>query len=337
MAFRTSELDPSPHQVEIPSSQELWEHSLLCSLLESYRDNFDFNTLKGIPCQALKAFVSLNSQYIPGLTPDHKPVIRAFLECAEDIEVEGCFTHERSQVCIFSRRQRNYFIVVYNGTPKQQLKPVRSKCSPVNLDDTENPVSVYPPFREAYFPLEKQAYGLLDTLVEKNPFCDVVFTGHSFGGALATIAAARFANARPMLRFSCHTFGSPKVGTGNFRQMVNALPNLKVMRVEYGSDPNSKVPADAGPFKWEHVGHTLAIHVGGGKLPLRPVTAYRFDNKKCTSVSLVNIRKQENDIQAYVRAIEPFAIGKLPWASLYEGEDFGEGVLGMNNEKRCMA
>jgi hypothetical protein len=344
MAFRSSELDPSPHQVEIPSSQELLEHSLLCALLESYGDlggeqNFDFNTLKGIPCQALKAFVSLDSKCIPGLTPDQKPIIQALVDCGKDIEVEGLFSHgddEPSQVGVFSTQSSNRFIVVYRGTTEQQLKPTRSKHSPVNLDP-ENPVSVYPPFREAYFPLEKQVYGLLDTLVEKNPFYDVVFTGHSFGGALATIGAARFANARPMLRFFCHTFGSPKVGAHNFRLMVNTLPNLKVMRVEYGFDPNTKVPADMGSFKWEHVGHTLAIHVGGGKLPLRPVTAYRFDNKKPSSVSLLNIRKQENDIQAYVRVIEPFAMGKLPWVSLYAGEDVGEGVLGMNNEKRFLA
>jgi hypothetical protein len=77
--------------------------------------------------------------------------------------------------------------------------------------------------------------------------------------------------------------------------------------------------------------------VGSGKPTLRPVTAYRFDNKKPGSVTLLNIRKPENDIQAYVRAIEPFAMGKLPWVSLYAGEDVGEGVRGMNNEKRLMA
>lgn len=71
----------------------------------------------------------------------------------------------------------------------------------MNLD-AENPVSVYPPFRDAYFELETQVYGLLDTLVDKNPFSDVVFTGHSFGGALNTTGAIRFSSARPMLRFS---------------------------------------------------------------------------------------------------------------------------------------
>jgi hypothetical protein len=335
MAHRTSELDTSPHQVEIPTSQELLEHSRLCSLLDSYRKlgdkNFDFNILKGISCLKIKTFLSLDHQStcIPGLTPEHKPVVQAFLDCADDIQVEGFFTHgdngERSQTGVFSVHNR--FIVVYRGTAQQQLKPVRAKLSAVNLDPN-NLVSVYPPFRDTYFELEKEVYGLLDTLVEKNPFCDVVFTGHSFGGAMATIGAVRFASARPMLRFCCHTFGSPKVGARNFRLMVNTLPNLKVMRVEYGSDPNTNNPANG--TKWEHVGHTLAIQ--GGK-----VLAYRFDNKKPSSANFLTIRKPENDIQAYVRAIEPFATSEVPWVSLYVGEDVGEGVLGRNNSMRMLA
>jgi hypothetical protein len=333
MAYRTSEQDPSPHQVAIPTSQELLQHSRLCALLDSCRklgdQNFDFKILKGISRLKLKTFLSLDHQSIPGLTPEQKPVIQAFLDCADDIEVEGFFTHgdngERSEVGVFSTRNR--FIVVYRGTTEQQLKPVRAKRSAVNLDP-ENPVSVYPPFRDAYFELETKVYGLLDTLVDTNPFCDVVFTGHSFGGALATIGAVRFASARPMLRFCCHSFGSPKVGAHNFRQMVNTLPNLKVMRVEYGSDPNTNTPVDG--TKWEHVGHTLAIQ--GGR-----VSAYRFDNKKPSSASLLTIRKPENDIQAYVRAMEPFATSEVPWVTLYVGEDVGEGVLGRNNSMRMLA
>jgi hypothetical protein len=335
MASRTSELDPSPHQVAIPTSKELLEHSKLCALLESYHklgdQNFDFNCLKGISSLTLKAFLSLDNQSILGLTPEQKPVIQSLLDCADDIQVEGMFSHgeddEQSQVGVFSTQSSNRFIVVYRGTTEQQLKPTRSKHSAVNLDP-ENPVSVYPPFRDSYFELETQVYGLLDTLVDKNPFSDVVFTGHSFGGALATTGAIRFASARPILRFFCHTFGSPKVGARNFRQMVNALPNLKVMRVELGSDLNASGPADVGSCKWEHVGHTLAIQ--GGKM-----TAYRFDNKKPASTSFLNIRRP--DVQAYVQAIEPFATSKLPWVSLYAGEDFGEGVRGNNNEERSIS
>ena len=341
MAPRSSEQDPSPHQVAIPSSQELYGEAKLCALLDSYRtmdQNFDFNTLVDVDQLQLKSFCSLGGVTIRGLTPEQKPVVHALLDCEDSISVQGYMTEgqdeEQLEVGIFSTQNR--ILIVYRGTAEQQLKPGRSKCASVELDP-ENAVQVYPPFRDAYFALEEKVYKLLDRLMEENPFSEVCFCGHSFGGALATIGAVRFATARPMLRFSCHVFGSPKVGTHDFQQLVNTLPNLKVMRIEYGTHPNTLSPADVGSTKYQHVGHSLVIHASVGtnsKAPSHPVAAYRFDHKKPASTSFLTIRKP--DIQAYVRALEPFAENQLSWVELYVGEDVGEGVRGKNNEKRLV-
>lgn len=40
----------------------------------------------------------------------------------------------------------------------------------------------------------------------------IVFTGHSLGGALATVAALYFSLANPEKKIGCITFGAPKVG-----------------------------------------------------------------------------------------------------------------------------
>ena len=45
---------------------------------------------------------------------------------------------------------------------------------------------------------------------------DVYFTGHSLGGALATIASLYFSFQFPNLIYSCVTFGSPRVGDTKF-------------------------------------------------------------------------------------------------------------------------
>jgi len=45
---------------------------------------------------------------------------------------------------------------------------------------------------------------------------DVFFTGHSLGGALATIASLYFSFQFPNLIYSCITFGSPRVGDSRF-------------------------------------------------------------------------------------------------------------------------
>jgi hypothetical protein len=141
-----------------------------------------------MPQTFFKSFMSFDNQSIPGLTPKQKPIIQAFLDCADDIEVGGFFTHgednQKSQVGIFSTQSSSRFIVIYCGTNNQQLKPARAKLSAMNLDP-DTPVSVYPPFRDVYFELATTVCGLLDLLVDRKPFCDIMFMGHSFGGPMA--------------------------------------------------------------------------------------------------------------------------------------------------------
>ncbi|KAK6054041.1 triacylglycerol lipase, partial [Cooperia oncophora] len=53
----------------------------------------------------------------------------------------------------------------------------------------------------------------------------VVFTGHSLGGALAALAAARTAKEglRPGDKITIYTFGEPRVGTAQFAMNFDAL------------------------------------------------------------------------------------------------------------------
>ena len=122
-----------------------------------------------------------------------------------------------------------------------------------------NRLALNPIFRDAYFEsgLEGKILQCLDKLSSENPFCDVIFTGHSFGGALSVIGAMRCAEKFPMMTVSCHVFGVPKLGGLVFRHFANSLPNLKVMRVEHGSDFYVDLPLGS---QWEHAGHTITIN-----------------------------------------------------------------------------
>lgn len=55
-------------------------------------------------------------------------------------------------------------------------------------------------------------------------FSTVIFTGHSRGGALATVAARYFIDTGLLGSCSCITFGSPRVGNRVFRDEYNRLP-----------------------------------------------------------------------------------------------------------------
>lgn len=213
------------------------------------------------------------------------------------VEPEG----KQIQVSIFSSQKYRQFVVCYRGSLEEQRKPVRKRSTnkrirkdkgiknelSVNLHEN-HPVSVHSGFHKSYYShgMEDKVFSVLNHLAEQNPFCDIVFTGHSYGGALSLLACTRYAALFPMMTVSCHAFGTPKVGGIAFRHLANSLPNLKVMRVEHGNDPYVNMPSENKGIvgssnglgrKWIHIGHTIRIE-----------SIYSFlHNGKGTSPSLI--------------------------------------------------
>lgn len=75
----------------------------------------------------------------------------------------------------------------------------------------------------------------------------VVFTGHSLGGALATLCGAATKNEFPDLHVSVYTFGSPRVGNKAFTEVFKAV-DVSVRCVN-GSDLVTSIPY----WGYEHV------------------------------------------------------------------------------------
>jgi hypothetical protein len=215
------------------------------------------------------------------MVQEHVPIVQSLLDCSEgdEISLQGFLTEagdlpadSRAEAVVF-QGQRN-FTVVFRGTTEQQLKVLgnsKSKKKAVSLDpnaassslnaNTNSNLEVYSGFLESYLKLEEEVFHLVDKLVDENPFCDVVFSGYSFGAAMATLAALRYSIARPMMRVGCLTLASPKVGFSHFRHIVNNTPNLRVMRLELGGQAETKCqgPTVGG---W-HAGHTLVLNHHG--------------------------------------------------------------------------
>lgn len=87
-------------------------------------------------------------------------------------------------------------------------------------------VLVHSGFLGKFKALKPAVRGELAALLERHPGAPVVFTGHSRGGALATLAAFAFGtlvqdSARVV---SLYTFGCPKVGNDEFGTVFNSLP-----------------------------------------------------------------------------------------------------------------
>ena len=81
--------------------------------------------------------------------------------------------------------------------------------------------------------------------------CKIWITGHSLGGALATLFASRYGNAQGV-----YTFGSPRVGNEVFKESFD----VKVYRFVNNHDIVPRVPL---PVKYVHIGELKFIDSDG--------------------------------------------------------------------------
>ena len=360
---RSSEQDPSPFQMEIPALVDVLVAARLVQFVEHYRKedmNLDLSmSFVGLSRSSMQSFVMNddsvhNHNNLPvSLTEAHRPVVESLLEAAEDVTVLDFYATEhaesadtRREAVLLERQMQ--IVVVFRGTTQEQAakSPFFKKnhhsskhntLETLDTDTSHAECKVYASIKQAYMELEARVFAGLDKYMDENPFCDVVFAGQSTGGAMATLAAYRYATNRPMVRVSCRTFGSPKVGDRVFRQQANSLPNLKVMRIENANDPKCLAPDAA---HGSHVGHSIVLsktHDGSGIV----ASAFKFDDdhdarKQRSSKPniLAAAFKKERDITSYVSTLEQMHQAKpRQWPTDFKGED-GTGVRGKDNEQR---
>jgi predicted lipase len=124
---------------------------------------------------------------------------------------------------------------------------------------------VHAGFYEQYHTIKDLIYQHINTYLNTAVTPVIIFTGHSLGGALATIGAAcmavQFKHRAPNIQ--CYTFGSPKVGNADFVNIFNAFVNQSVRYV------NNKDPVPMTPY----FGYT---HVKGLKHLNNAIDIYKY-------------------------------------------------------------
>ena len=112
-------------------------------------------------------------------------------------------------------------------------------------------VKVHNGFISAY----KSVREAIHSQVKNSPHQRVICTGHSLGGALATLCALDVQYNFPDKQVSCYTFGSPKVGNSYFKDSFNKrVP--QTYRFVNSADTVPALP----PGGFEHVG--IFQHIG---------------------------------------------------------------------------
>ena len=102
-------------------------------------------------------------------------------------------------------------------------------------------------FDEVYESISKDILNYLENNDYKSK--NIIFTGHSLGGALATLGACYYGVIYPDISMNCVTFGSPRVGCDKFSLVFDKYCN-KSYRFVNENDPVPSLPTS---WRFKHV------------------------------------------------------------------------------------
>jgi len=142
----------------------------------------------------------------------------------------------------FAGSDDNNIYIVYRGTEPNILKNWEEdfKVKEIPIDYIQG-AKVHSGFWETYSSVRAQSLKAANDLLKVKPNAPVVVTGHSLGGALATLFAGDF--AQTYNNIVLWTFGSPRVGDTTFANAIINNNNIKEKwRVVHNRDIVPHVP-----------------------------------------------------------------------------------------------
>ncbi|KAI8323784.1 alpha/beta-hydrolase [Martensiomyces pterosporus] len=147
----------------------------------------------------------------------------------------------------------NEIIVAFRGT--KTLDDVWSDAKAVTTDwaGAGSGAKVHTGFNNAYKSAANDILTTIRDIRHTHPNHSIVFVGHSYGGAQASLAAADFVYKNEGLKsqVSLYTYGQPRTGNAAFADWMTRQAFTKY-RVTYKSDPISRVPAEKTLLDYKH-------------------------------------------------------------------------------------
>ena len=329
--------DDDPHQITLPVQEDLVTATKLCQFVESYREqdlNFDPSSwisksrleLRQVQDEPHKTMAQHLLQVGPSITE-----IAGFV-CSRDEHKNPLSSDHRTEIVIIEGQRQ--FWVICRAPTADQNKPQSTVNHKKTVDLDQHHLKGIPQhYHQLYAPLEVELFQTLGQIMEDNPFCDVSFSGFSTGGALAQLAALRYAQARPQLRMSCFPVGAPSIATTEIvpQWVRSSLPNLKVVSTLLTGDP--KAPSSGNTVS---VGHSMVLcgdTANCYKWQAPPST--KIKKKKPSLLKVVHHKHHHKNtvfsIQAYCKAVEE--LKDECWPTEFCGMT-PQGVVGLDNEER---
>lgn len=146
-----------------------------------------------------------------------------------NIEVKEYFDTKGTQAILCESDK--FYALVFRGTETNSIKDIKSDLD-AKKTYCESGGNIHRGFKEAFRVVQKEIQDFIDEKLKDKP---LMITGHSLGGALATIATKKLKYEKIA---ACYTFGSPRVGDEEW--MLGIKP--PVYRIVNSADPVTMLP-----------------------------------------------------------------------------------------------
>jgi hypothetical protein len=174
-------------------------------------------------------------------------------------------SHEDTQA--YAWLSGNDMYMVFRGT--EDLQDIIADID-VRLHVIRDNVKVHRGFYEQFEAISDEIEKYLKEASSQRKIDNIIISGHSLGGGLATIASTHFGLLYPDSKVTCITFGSPRVGNREFTNYFNSIVSQS-LRIYDEEDPVPMVPMSN---RFQHVGHDQADVLWW----LRPFVAFAYCN-----------------------------------------------------------
>ncbi len=210
------------------------------------------------------------------LRADLKKRVSAYIE----IDRSAVFHDDDSDSAGFIVANDDVVVVTFRGTKTvaNMLTDLNAQKQPFSFGEVGGQVHAgFMSAGESVFAMIKNKIGALQD--SEQP---ILFTGHSLGAALATIAVARRL-VPPGQVFGLYTFGSPRVGDATFARSFDRSFNNRTYRFSNYRDPVTGVPPEMIGF--QHVGRLVYFDDEGvlQHAPSNPYQCGLFSMASCVN------------------------------------------------------
>lgn len=151
--------------------------------------------------------------------------LKGSLNAELGIIIEKTYDQNGTQALLasFAMSEKKYLVLSFRGTEKNSLQDIKADIN-ISQAECKTGGKVHKGFSNAYEYVESEIKNDLNNSNFSN--MPLFITGHSLGGALATIAAKRLTHKGGIA--ACYTFGSPRVGNQEWLYNMKA-PNYRVV------------------------------------------------------------------------------------------------------------